>query len=491
MSRPNVLLITLDQFRGDCLSAAGHPVVRTPQLDRLAAGGVLFRRHYSQAAPCGPGRAALYTGMYQMNNRVVGNGTPLDDRFDNVARIARRSGYRPALFGYTDQGVDPRLVDDPSDPRLSTYTGILPGFDVELDLPGPYTAWFEWLAERGYDLPRDDAAALRSEPERPAELSTSAFLTDRLLGWIGRQDEPWFAHASYLRPHPPYAAAGRWAGAYDPDEVGDPIEPLPEPLRHPFHTTLMGVRELTRPANAQRMRAVRAQYYGMISEVDDQLGRVWDALQLSGAWKDTIVVVTADHGEQLGDHGLVQKAGFFESSYHVLGLVRDPRLPAGHGSTVHSFTENVDIVPTICEAIGAPVPLQCDGLPLTSFLRDEVPPYWRDAATWEFDWRTSSISASAPPPWPWDQRLERQHLTVRRSSSLAYVQFGDGSWRCFDVAADPTWRTEVHDPGVVLAEAQAMLVWRSRHTDRGLADMLLEHGGIGRWSRDASAARGQ
>ncbi|MSY18826.1 MAG: sulfatase-like hydrolase/transferase, partial [Actinobacteria bacterium] len=95
----NVLLITLDQFRGDCLSAAGHPLVRTPHLDELARNGVRLNRHYSQAAPCGPGRASLYTGMYQMNNRVVANGTPLDARFDNVARAARRHGYEPALFG--------------------------------------------------------------------------------------------------------------------------------------------------------------------------------------------------------------------------------------------------------------------------------------------------------------------------------------------------------------------------------------------------------
>ena len=130
----NVLLITLDQFRGDCLSAAGHPVVRTPNLDRLAAAGVRFARHYSQAAPCAPGRASLYTGMYQMNHRVVANGTPLDARFDNVALAARRAGYRPALFGYTDQAVDPRVTTGPDDVRLTTYEGVLPGFDAVLDL---------------------------------------------------------------------------------------------------------------------------------------------------------------------------------------------------------------------------------------------------------------------------------------------------------------------------------------------------------------------
>src|SRR5215210_8093263 len=130
----NVLLVTLDQFRGDCLSCAGHPVVRTPNLDALAAAGTRLARHYSQAAPCAPGRAALYTGMYQMNNRVVANGSPLDARFDNVALAARRAGYAPALFGYTDQAVDPREVTDEDDPRLQSYEGVLPGFDAVLDL---------------------------------------------------------------------------------------------------------------------------------------------------------------------------------------------------------------------------------------------------------------------------------------------------------------------------------------------------------------------
>src|SRR3954466_11961062 len=144
----NVLLITLDQFRGDCLSVAGHPLVRTPNLDALAADGVRLSRHYSQAAPCGPGRAALYTGMYQMNNRVVANGTPLDARFDNVALAARRAGYAPALFGYTDQAVDPREVGE-DDPRTESYEGVLPGFDAILDLTRTYDAWVEWLIGRG------------------------------------------------------------------------------------------------------------------------------------------------------------------------------------------------------------------------------------------------------------------------------------------------------------------------------------------------------
>lgn len=482
----NVLLITLDQFRADCLSAAGHPLVRTPHLDRLATEGVSFRRHFSQAAPCAPGRACLYTGMYQMNNRVVANGTPLDRRFDNVALAARRAGYRPALFGYTDQGVDPRTVTDRNDPRLSLYSGILPGFDAVLDLPGPHTAWFEWLRDLGHDVPDDDEEVLGSESRRPAEHSVSAFLTGSLIDWIQQQDGPWFAHASYLRPHPPYAAAGHWATAYDPADVGSPVPPVAVAHRHPLHEALVHHPEAGAPVDDTAMRTLRAQYFGMISEVDSQLGRLWEALEQLGQWDDTVVIVTADHGEQLGDQGLVQKAGFFESSYAVLGIVRDPAQSHAHGTEVHRFTENVDIFPTLCDLLGLPVPAQCDGLPLTPFLRGEEPPWWRDAAHWEYDWRDVFVP-NGPHEWPWDQSLERHNLAVRRSEHTAYVHFGNGSWKCFDLAADPTWRTEVTDPARVLPEAQAMLQWRSTHTDRTLTGMLLRDGGIGRWPDEGGA----
>ena len=150
--RPNVLLITLDQFRADALSCAGHPVVRTPNLDALAAEGVRFARHYAQAAPCAPGRAALYTGTYQMNNRVVANGTPLDHSLDNVARLALRAGYHPVVFGYTDVGADPREITDPDDPRLHNWEGVLPGFEELLNLDERHAPWMEWLRSLGHDL---------------------------------------------------------------------------------------------------------------------------------------------------------------------------------------------------------------------------------------------------------------------------------------------------------------------------------------------------
>ncbi len=472
-TRGNVLLVTLDQLRADCLSCAGHPLVRTPHLDDLAAHGVRFARHYSQTAPCGPGRASLYTGMYLMNHRVVGNGTPLDRRFDNVALLARRAGYEPALFGYTDQSVDPRDVTGPDDPRLENFEGILPGFDPVLPIVRSQEPWRRWLGEQGHDVPPDAHTAWSGEPDRPAEHSLAAFLTDRFLEWLDARTGPWFAHLSHLRPHPPYAAAGHFARMYDPAAVPPPIAPAAE--RHPFHELLMAHPALARPGD---VAGSIAQYLGMVSEVDSQMGRVWDHLRASGQWDDTLIVVTSDHGEQLDDHGYWQKAGWFEQSYHVPCIVRDPRAPAAHGTVVDRFTENVDVVPTIADWLDQPVPAQCDGLPLTPLLRDEEPPWWRDAAHWEFDWRDGFIDGRHE--WPWDRRLERQHLTVRRTADAALVHFGDGTTLAYDLAADPTWRTPLTDPAARLALAEAMLTWRSTHADRILADVMVDHGLVGR-----------
>lgn len=475
----NILLVTLDQFRGDCLSVAGHPVVQTPHLDRLALNGVRFARHYSQSAPCGPARASLYTGMYQFNHRVVANGTPLDSRFDNIAWAARRADYCPVLFGYTDQSVDPRVTTGPGDPRLQSYEGILPGFEVEVDVNlGSAPAWIAWLRACGYAVSNSARDALQSESERPAEHSMAAFLTNRFMAWLDRQNAPWFAHLSHLRPHSPFAAAGEFARLCDPEKVPDSI--APSQRRHRLHQSLLDSPHFAAPNDDGELRRIKAQYFGMIGEVDRQLGRVWSALESLGQWDDTLIVVTSDHGEYLGDHGLMQKGGYFEQSYHVPLIVRDPRKPHAHGRVVREFSENIDIFPTLCDAMTIAIPAQCDGSPLTPFLDGDVPPSWRDAAHWEFDWRAHSIRQE-PRETPWDRQLESKNLSVLRDEDAAYVHFGNGTWLCFDLAADPTWRTPIVDSATVAKRAQAMLTWRAQHADRTMTGMLVEAGGIGRW----------
>jgi arylsulfatase A-like enzyme len=474
----NVLFITLDQFRGDAYGAAGHPLVQTPTLDRIAAEGVRLERHYSQAAPCAPGRAALFTGMYQMNNRVVANGTPLASSLDNLAFVARRAGYDPTLFGYTDQGIDPYRANGADDPRLNDYDGILPGLSVGLYLPESQAGWSQYLRAKGYDVQGNWQNLLCSEPERPAQDSLSGFLTTRFLQWLEHEETGWFAHLSYLRPHPPYAAAGLFSSMYDPADVSLPIAPVDSSARHPLHEAALSSKQAAAPTDADAIRALRAQYYGMISEVDFQLGRIVLELEERGEWEDTLVVITADHGDQLGDHGLIEKLGFFPESYHIIGLWRDPREPGGRSIT--HFTENIDLLPTLAEALGVEQPVQCDGHSLSG-LFSGYDVGWRRAAHYEWDSRFMFLgSETSAPPWT----LARCNLAVSVSDDLAYVQFGDGSFRCFDLAADPTWRSECHDQERILHAAQEQLLWRQRNLRHDLTDMLLTPDRRGYWPSD-------
>ena len=488
----NVLFITADQWRGDCLSAAAHPVVRTPNLDRLAAGGVSFRRHFAQAAPCGPSRAALYTGMYSMNNRSVLNGTPLDARHDNVALVARRLGYEPALFGYTDTSIDPRTVA-PGDARLYRYEGVLPGFDPVCHLPeGEPFEWLEWMRADGLDVPEEwrtfvdrPAAGTVARTRYGAEHSQTKFLTDRFLEWgAGRAASPWFAHVSFLRPHPPFLAPAPYDTMFDPASVPAPVRApsrADEGAQHPLLGVMIDHPFLKSPDDDGEQRALQATYYGMLAEVDDQIERILDWLDASGQAERTIVIFTSDHGENLGDHYMLHKLGWFDQSYHVPLIVRGPGIDGGR--TVNAFTEHVDVLPTICELLGIDTPLQCDGRALTPWLHATAPDDWRAEAHFEFDFRDPD---SALLEEAFGLTLEECGLAVLRDDHGKYVQFSGYPVLpplFFDLDTDPAQiRNVAADPAyavTVLDYAQRMLAWRMRHAERTLTGMKLTmHAGL-------------
>ncbi|HWS45145.1 MAG TPA: alkaline phosphatase family protein [Acidimicrobiia bacterium] len=488
----NVVLVTADQWRGDCLGSAAHPVVRTPHLDALAQAGVSFRRHFAQAAPCGPSRASLYTGMYLMNHRSVLNGTPLDARHDNVALVARRLGYEPALFGYTDTSIDPRTCP-PDDPRLQRYEGVLPGFDPVCHLPeGEPRAWLDWLCAEGLDVPDDwrtftdgPAPETRWRTQYDAAHSQTAFLTDRFLEWAGAQgSRPWFAHVSYLRPHPPFLAPAPYDTMFPPSLVPVPVRAptrAAEGAQHPLLGIMIDHPLLRSPDDAQEQRELQAVYYGMLAEVDEQFGRILAWLDETGATDRTLVVFTSDHGETLGDHWILHKLGWFDASYHVPLIVRGPDVVAGR--RVDSFTEHVDVLPTICELLGAGVPLQCDGRALTPWLRGEAPDDWRTEAHFEFDFRDPD---SALLEEVFGVTMEECSLAVLRDDHGKYVQFAGHPALppiFFDLYTDPAQlRNVATEPAYatrVLAYAQRMLAWRMRHAERTLTGMKLTmHAGL-------------
>ncbi len=495
----NVLLITADQWRGDCVGAAGHPVVRTPNIDALAAEGVLFRRHYAQAAPCSPARACLYTGLYQMTNRVCRNGTPLDRRHDTLALMARRAGYDPTLFGYTDIAMDPRLADG-HDPWLSTYEGVLPGLSVRVRLPESAEPWLSWLRARGVATPPGlDIHLPATGPADPprgrppaysAEETETAFLTDEFLRWLSEQSRPWFAHLSYLRPHPPFIVPEPYASMYSPDEGPDFVRAPDieaEAGQHPFLAQALKtadkgdfVRGASGPVaewDERACRQIRATYWGMISEVDAQVGRVVAGLKAAGAWDDTVVAFTSDHGEMMGDRHLFGKLGWFEQSYHVPLVIRDPGR-AARGTAVERFTEAVDIVPTILDAVGAEVPGHLDGRTLISFLDGDEPVNWREEAHWEFDFREVASGAAERI---YGAPLDALNLAVIRGERYKYVHFAALRPLLFDLQADPGELVNLaDDPAytrVRIEMAEKLLAWRARHLDRMLTGIELSANG--------------
>jgi arylsulfatase A-like enzyme len=497
----NLLFITADQWRADCLSGAGHPIVRTPHLDALARDGVSFRAHYCQALPCGPSRASLYTGLYLMNHRSTTNGTPLDRRHTNFAQLLRRAGYDPTLFGYTDTSVDPRDCE-PDDPRLRTYEGILPGLSLGVHVnTEDVAAWADWLAGLGYDIPDPPTALLRRKADGvewedggavplplaldPAHSDTH-FVTDRALDWIRAQGvRPWCVHLSLLRPHPPFVAPAPYNARYPPRDLPAPIRALTrddEAAQHPYLARQVLHSANRSPRRDDTLRRVQASYYGLMSEVDDQLGRLFDALRALGVWERTLVVFTSDHGEQMGEHWLLGKCGYFDASYRVPLVVRDPRphADATRGRSVGRFTEHVDVLPTLLEAIGHDAPPACDGRSLVPFLREAGEPRdWRTEAHWEYDFRnpndaTEEDALGLP--------MHACNLAVLRGSRFKYVHFAGLPPLLFDLAEDPhEFVDRARDPGyqhVLLDCAQRMLDWRMRHADQTLTHMKLTKHGV-------------
>ena len=214
---------------------------------------------------------------------------PLDDRLDNLARAGTAGRVRPhALRLHATRASTRGPSTSPDDPRLSSYEGVLPGFTVGLDLTGEHAPWLEWLRDLGYDVPSRADGALATEPERPEEVGVSAFLTNRYLDWLERQDTP-LVRPSELPEAPPSLRRRRPLGSrLRPRRGRLPIPP--RHVRHRFHEAALGLPQAAAPTDERRLRRMRAQYYGMIGDVDAQLGRVWDALERLGQWDDTFVL---------------------------------------------------------------------------------------------------------------------------------------------------------------------------------------------------------
>jgi arylsulfatase A-like enzyme len=494
MAKRNVLLIVVDQWRADCLPYLGTRHLRTPNLDRLCREGVTFRNHVTTAVPCGPARASLHTGLYMMNHRMVANWYPLDARHVTMPRLARAAGYDPALIGYTTTVPDPRTTSA-NDPRFTQLGDTMEGWRPVGTFAPNHDPYYGWLAHKGFKLPpkRDDIWLPEGEdampgatdrPARvPAELSDTAYFTDRALSYLkGRDGRPFFLHLGYYRPHPPFVACAPYHALYRPDDMAPPVRAATvehETEQHPMlqhYLRTMPRRDFFRRAEGMvatmddaSIRQMRATYFGMMTHIDDCLGEVFAFLESIGQWNDTLIVFTSDHGEQLGDHYLLGKLGYFDESFRIPLIIRDPAAAATRGRVEDCFTEMVDILPTLIEWIGGEVPYGLDGHSLLPFVRGDRPTAWRDALHYEFDFREtpgSSIEKTL------GLTMDECGLCVLQDDRYKYVHFAALPPLLFDLHDDPNqFRNLAVDPahaGVVRDYAQRMLSWRMRHADRTL-----------------------
>ncbi len=404
----NVLFIIIDQLRADCLNGALAAHVELPNLREFMADSVSFDRHFSVTNPCGPSRASILTGQYAMNHRSVRNGTPLRHDTPNIATEMRKAGYLPLLFGYTDTSADPR-VHDPCDPILRSYENAMSGFEevVEMRLEESYP-WRSHLMQKGYEFndywdvhkptaPDGSPARLNDPAIYAAEDSDTAFLTNAFLDNMApRAGQGWFAHLTYIRPHPPLVAPAPYNDMYDPSTLPLPAgypDAASELALHPFFGPTMAKQSVSDfvlgfdqvEPTPENVRILRSVYLGLASEVDHHIGRVVRFLKESGQYDDTLIVITADHGEMLGDRHSWGKMTVYDAAFHTPLMIRVPGNQSQAGKLVSAPTESIDITPTILDWIGQSVPNAMDGRSLMPLLQGAVPDDWRDYSFSELD----------------------------------------------------------------------------------------------------------
>ncbi|WP_170441101.1 sulfatase-like hydrolase/transferase [Ruegeria arenilitoris] len=490
----NVLFIIIDQLRADCLRGALADHVNLPNLRAFMDEAVSFDRHFSVTNPCGPSRASILTGQYAMNHRSVRNGTPLRHDTPNIATEMRKAGYLPMLFGYTDTSADPR-VHHPNDPSVKTYENPMHGFHevLEMRLEESYP-WRSYLMRRGYEFedywdlykpvsPDGSAPKLNDPALYKAEDSDTAFLTNGFLDGIAAyRNSGWFAHLTYIRPHPPLVAPAPYNRMYDPKALPLPTRlpgPEDEKAIHPFfgpaldsntpNDCVQGFAEVEpTDENTQTLRAV---YLGLATEVDHHIGRVIRFLKDSGQYDDTLLVITADHGEMLGDHFSWGKMSVYDAAYHTPLIIRMPGNAQMAGQRVEVPTESIDVAPTILDWVGKEIPNSMDGRSLLPLLRGAVPQDWRRYSFSELDF------ADPLTPTKFQRELGTGNsdscLGILRDELFTLVEFAadlppllfdhHGRGEAENVAANPDYAADLARLG------REMLRHRMRNMDHSLS----------------------
>ena len=415
LRRPNVLYIMTDQQRLDAMRAYGNPHIHTPNLDRLAAGGVRFDQYYVAAFPCSPSRASILTGLHPQTHGVVTNGVKLDEELPTFATELAAQGYHTSWMGKWHIGGPHEFVSASSGrlPSLKKMETRPPGENMPqngfVHGVSPNSDYVTYLRELGLEEPfpgekvrgghhtviRDGHSVI------PEEHFVETFLTDNAITYLEEHagdQNPFCLCVSYEGPHRPMNPPEPWDRMYDPDSlplpksVDDPMTAAPKTHQN-FHWRMSDIdlpaqnerlkRQLVfpgemwdlldRPAwTSREYRELMAHYYGFMSYLDQQVGRLLDTLDRLGLSEDTLVVFTSDHGEYMGSHGCIFKhMAMHEELMRVPLLARLPgAIP--EGSVSSALASSVDLMPTLLDYGGASVPDSVQGKSLRSVFEGET-----------------------------------------------------------------------------------------------------------------------
>ena len=463
----NILFIMYDQLRFDYLSCAGHPHLETPNFDRVAAKGVRFTNAYVQSPVCGGSRMCFYTGRYASSHGAHWNGFPLRVGEQTMGDHLRANGMSCWLIGKTHMKADvegmERLGLSPDSVIGARQAEC--GFDVWIRDDGLWgqgpaglydekrSPYNEYLNAKGYNsenpwadfanasIDGDEIATgwIFRNADKPANIreedSETPWLTDRTLEFLSEQKGPFCAHVSYIKPHWPYIVPAPYHNMFNHNHV-------PQASRHDIEREnahpILDAYQTNKIAQAFQKDEVRHKvipaYMGLIKQCDDQLGRILDALETSGQINDTMIVLTSDHGDYLGDHWLGEKDMFHEQSVKIPMIIYDPRSQADgtRGTECDALVESIDLAATVIEAAGGTVPNHIvEGRSLQPFLFGQTP-QWREFVISEYDYSVTPQAVKLGVA-PNDARL---FMVFDGRYKLVHAE---GGFRpiLFDLAEDP------------------------------------------------------
>ncbi|NQZ68022.1 MAG: sulfatase-like hydrolase/transferase [Lentisphaeria bacterium] len=400
MPKENFIFIIADQMRSDCMGCMGNPNVKTPNMDKLAAAGVIFENHYAQSPVCLPSRVSIYTGKYPRNNGSIANLVGQQASEKSFVEDLADMGYRTVSHGSNHMQPEPW--------GYQHLEFCASGSDTYLDFlkhEGEYENSLKSPTHKNEDLRNYEYGMYHIPAECSPDLYNAAGATKFIENHS--QEEPFFLWLGFFLPHPHYATYAPFNELYDPDEI-ELFPGLSENGKlHPY---------LQRQKDAgahpdvseQVLREITAAYYANISLIDEGLGRVIRALEEKGSFDNTHIIFTADHGDFTGTNGVLNKGSIPAEKLVHVPMIWKPvkKKNSPHGIRVSSYTEHVDLAPTILDLATSDQARRCEGKSMASFLTGDTDLDKRDSAYSEichvlyddksqaYDWELQSYFSS-------------------------------------------------------------------------------------------------